>query len=298
MVDYLFPFVNQNDPIWQQEYRAACNKYGKKYDLNDVRFRDVGLLRYHFRGIAKFMPWIHKPYMIVSSESQVPNWLNQDTVGIILHKDFIEPEFLPCFNSNRIEMFLAKIDCISEKFIYANDDFYIVGKTKEEDFFDGDRPVLYMKKKTSNNTEFQHICKRTFDILRYDYPNKYKEEEYLRPPHNQTPFTKSIIKEVWLQHSAAMKQSIASTPFRNYQTDFNQYLYPIAATLSYKHTKGEKLGRYCDLTNESIMQVSNAIYNPQAPLLCINDGGASVENLELVKLAFQKRLPDKCKYEC
>lgn len=299
MIDYLFPYVNQKDPIWQQEYRIACKKYGKEYDLNDVRFRDLGFLKYHFRGIAKFMPWIHKPYMIVSSESQIPNWVNQDTVGIILHKDFIPAEFLPCFNSNRIEMFLAKIDVLQDKIIYSNDDFFIVNKTKEDDFWEKDNPKVYCVKKDKVKSEFQSICKRSFDILRYDYKESgYKPNEYTRPPHNQVPLLKSVIKEVWINHSDAMIQSIASTPFRNLSTDLNQYIYSNAQYLKGIVKKQDKLGKFYDLKDSNYIEVSNEIYNPEKPLLCINDGGVSAKNLELVKIAFDKKFPNKCKYEC
>jgi len=300
MVDYLFPYVNQRDPIWQQEYRVACSKYGKVFNLEDVRFRDLGFLKYHFRSIAKYMSWIHKVYMIVSSETQIPNWINQDTVGIILHRDFIPKQYLPCFNSNRIEMFLPKLDFLQEKIIYANDDFYVMRPTHESDFYNGSRPKMYWVTKGRVKSDFQGVCKRSFDLVRNDYNVNLglKASEYIRPPHNQVPLLKSVMKEVWLSHSDEMIRSIEGTPFRELASDYNQYIYSNAEISKGIVDKDVKIGKYFDLNDKNFIDVSNEIYAPERKLLCINDGGAQERNTELVTLAFEKKFPEKCKYEC
>jgi hypothetical protein len=65
----------------------------------EKRFRDWGTLRYLFRGIAENMPFVRKVHLVVSHESQVPEWVNREEVHIVLHKDIIPAEFLPTFNS-------------------------------------------------------------------------------------------------------------------------------------------------------------------------------------------------------
>ena len=52
------------------------------------------------------MPWIRNLYLIVSNKEQVPAWVNQENVKIVLHEDIIPAQFLPTFNSTAIEMFI------------------------------------------------------------------------------------------------------------------------------------------------------------------------------------------------
>src|SRR5574344_1782172 len=130
-IDFVFPYVNCNDPVWLEQYKEN----NKNIIFNPLRFRAWGLLKYVFRGIDKFMPWINNVYMIVSSDSQIPAWINKENVKIITHKQIIPKEFLPTFNSTTIEMFLKNIPNLSEKFIYSNDDLYFINKLDKSDFF-------------------------------------------------------------------------------------------------------------------------------------------------------------------
>ena len=74
----------------------------------------------------------------------------------------------------------------------------------------------------------------------------------------------------------------------------------IGQLLEYIRALGDddKKQKFYDLKDSNYIEVSNEIYNPEKPVLCINDGGVSAKNLELVKMAFDKKFPNKCKYEC
>ena len=137
-IDLVVPYVDSADKNWQELF----NKYNPDKELYREetnapnRFRSSGdLFRYWFRAVAYNLPWIHKIHLIVQSESQIPCWINRETVHVVTHDEIIPEEFLPTFNSTTIEMFLWKIPDLSEKFIYANDDFYVMKKLKKEDFF-------------------------------------------------------------------------------------------------------------------------------------------------------------------
>ena len=82
-IDYVFTYVDGNDPAWSSEMIKHARKHKKLLDGNSSRFRDWKTLPYLFRGIANNMPWIRNVYMVVERESQVPSWVNRETVNII-----------------------------------------------------------------------------------------------------------------------------------------------------------------------------------------------------------------------
>ena len=95
----------------------------KNLSLDQV-FKDFGLLKYLFKSLEKYLPWINKLHMIVMSDSQVPKWINRENVNIIYHSDFIPKKYLPTFSSHTIELNLHRIKTLSENFVFFNDDFF------------------------------------------------------------------------------------------------------------------------------------------------------------------------------
>lgn len=144
-IDVVIPWVDPTDKEWQ----ASKNKFLKdlnndKVDNSENRFRDWDNFKYVFRGIDKFMPWVHKIYLITCG--QVPDWMNKeadDRLVIVNHSDYIPKEYLPTFSSHPIELNLHRIKELSEHFIYLNDDFFVINETSPEDFFVDGLPCDY-----------------------------------------------------------------------------------------------------------------------------------------------------------
>ena len=109
------------------------------------------------------MPWINKVHIILSQDSQVPLWLNTETVNVIYHKDYIPKEFLPTYNSHTIESYLGNIKGLSEHFIYGNDDVYLMGPSSPEDWFseEGKPKIRYIESNKANSS-FKQFCKKIF----------------------------------------------------------------------------------------------------------------------------------------
>ena len=145
-IDYIFSFVNPSDIEWQKQYTKHVNNA-----VFTERFRNWDCLKYSLRSISEHIPWINKVHIILSSKSQIPEWLNQCTVNVILHDDYIPKEYLPTFNSNTIESFLHNIDCVEEHFIYGNDDLYCFSYVGENDFFNANGEPL-------NKYRFKYKC--------------------------------------------------------------------------------------------------------------------------------------------
>ena len=136
-IDYVIPFVDCSDKKWFFEYKkyVSC-----PYDWsnNATRFRDWETLRYQLRSIERYMPWIRNVYIVISiSETQVPEWLNtrHERVRIVWDREIVPNEYLPVFNSNVIDLYIPRIEELSEHYLYACDDYIVMRELKPEDFF-------------------------------------------------------------------------------------------------------------------------------------------------------------------
>lgn len=136
-IDYVIPFVDCSDKKWFFEYKkyVSC-----PYDWsnNATRFRDWETLRYQLRSIEKHMPWIRNVFIVMSiSKTQIPKWLNtqHENVHIVWDWEIVPNEYLPVFNSNVIDLYIPRIEGLSEHYLYACDDYIVMRRLKSEDFF-------------------------------------------------------------------------------------------------------------------------------------------------------------------
>ena len=132
-IDFIMLWVDDNDPMWQESYcKYAKETYGK---TKSPRFRDWGTLKYWFRGVEKYAPWVNKIFFITCGH--YPQWLNinHSKIRFLKHEDYIPQEYLPTFNSHTIELNFNRIEELSEKFVYFNDDTFIINKVMPNRFF-------------------------------------------------------------------------------------------------------------------------------------------------------------------
>lgn len=133
-IDFVITWVNENDEKWQEKKFLYQKKDDKK--MNDAsRYRDWDILRYWFRSVEKYAPWVNKIFFV--TEGHIPDWLNLDNEKLLVvkHSDFIEKKYLPTFNSNVIELSLPNIKELSDQFVCFNDDMFLNDFVQEEDFF-------------------------------------------------------------------------------------------------------------------------------------------------------------------
>lgn len=133
-IDFVVTWVDDSDPVW----RAKKQKYTGKAETEgntQVRYRDWETLRYWFRGVEQFAPWVRYVYFV--TDDQKPEWLNIEHPKLkwVKHTDFIPKEYLPTFSSHTIEWNLHRIEGLSENFVYFNDDVFLIRQTQPEDFF-------------------------------------------------------------------------------------------------------------------------------------------------------------------
>ena len=292
-MDIVITYVNGLDPVWQADYEKYTNQ-----PVLEKRFRDWGTLRYLFRGIAENMPFIRKVHLVVSHESQVPEWIDRNEVHIVLHKDIIPDEFLPTFNCNPIEMHLHRIEGLDEEYLYFNDDVFPMKPCKATEFFKGGKCFLGMSHHLFACDMFKKICRNSDHMARRALGLK-ERYLFLRPQHTCTPMFKSECGEVYSKMPAEIAKTAAAR-VRNGE-NLNQYLF-----LDYMYLKGRLVNKRLSKKHFSVGIVSGEklhrfITNPSHKLVCINDVQLSEERYtELRKAlldAFEERFPQKSKYE-
>ena len=138
-IDFVVPWVDDKDPLWQKK-KAELTGVDYEEGNTEVRYRDWDTLKYWFRGVEKFAPWVRNIYFV--TDDQKPDWLNIEHPKLkwVKHTEFIPKEYLPTFSCQAIEWNLHRIEGLSENFVYFNDDVFLINHTKPEDFFKNGLP--------------------------------------------------------------------------------------------------------------------------------------------------------------
>ena len=327
-IDFIITWVDMNDPKWQTEFfKYSKDKNNSKNGVSKARFRDNGLLRYWFRGVEKFAPWVRKIHFVTSG--QTPEWLdvNNPKIHLVNHSDFVPAQFLPTYNSVVIERYLHKIPTLSEHFVYFNDDFFMINTVEKERFFKNGLPCdiavfdynpswsqWYVRIKNNIRLINRHFEKKEvmaqwhdkwFDKsygmkMRWNYIFKfYNKFITLRVPHNAQPYLKSTFEEVW----AVAEKELTETSSNRFRalTDYTPELFR-----TWQICKGnfEPYNTYKDTKMFPLMvrpkQAVRAIRQQSYTLICLNDN-VHIRDYDLVmgniRNAFQQILPDKSSFE-
>ena len=130
-IDFVIPWVDGSDLEWRKSKNKYSGKIDEPVDITDARYRDWDILKYWFRGVEKYAPWVHKIYFVTCG--QKPDWLNEnhDKLVLVNHEDYIPHEYLPTFSANPIELNFHRIKNLSEHFVYFNDDTFIINKIEK-----------------------------------------------------------------------------------------------------------------------------------------------------------------------
>lgn len=313
-VDIIILFVDMNDKEWRVLYNDTIKKTGipNKHINNDQRFRDYGSLKVVLRSIDLYAPWVNNVFLVVQSESQVPDWVNRKTVKIVLHNDFIPKEYLPAFNCNTIETHLHFIPGLSEKFIYFNDDMLINSAVKPEDFFINNKCVHYISKLPSNRNLKNDVVK-FYQKLRfsnvtelYKIGYNYLDSVFFNS-HGPTPMLKSLCEDIYKQinitkHITTFRDSknLTQELFTIYALIKRRLITPINSRNTNFTVNGDSNGQYT-FTNHNDCKF--ILFSDTYKTFCIND----VFNNDLlhsndflygeIEKMLLKRFPNKSKYE-
>jgi len=328
-IDIVILWVDGNDKKWQKKKNFWQHEYGIEIDTPE-RYRDWDNLKYTFRGIEKFAPWVNHIYLV--TDNQRPKWISTDhsKLTIVDHTDIIDKDCLPTFNSRAIEVNMHRIPNLSSQFVYLNDDMFFIKKTSPTDFFEDGLP----KETAVLNPIFAHknvgISKVMYNNLAiindYFKKNKTIKEHPLKwfsfkngpllfrtllmmgpsyftgfyEPHLNSNFLKSTFEDVWSSYEEELLETTQSR-FRK-DSNNNQWLFKYWQFACNNFVpRTYNFGKVYNLSDaKSIEQCANHIRRQKTKLVCVND----TERLEdfnkakeTVNKAFETILAEKSEFE-
>lgn len=304
-IDFVIYWVDGTDPEW---IKKKATYKGTTYQNNPARFRDWGILKYWFRAVEEYAPWVNRIFFI--TDNQRPNWINFSNSKIIPidHKEYIPEKFLPTFNSHTIELNIHRINGLSEHFVVFNDDTYINQPITPEYYFqkgipcDGTYEHIFSGRgynKTDKwginiidyvNTQIINVHFERSDVVRNNKKkwygnylgNKYRlqayllklfkrdEFQHLYTPHSEKAFLKSMFEEAWEHEPELLSQSC--TKFRE-NVSLNIYFirYWQLASNNFYPQNVLKSRKVIQLRKDCINQIKEELFNPNIKSLCLND---------------------------
>lgn len=331
-IDFVITWVDGNDPAWQEEKMKTLNPEGTaNIDDRKERYRDWDNLRYWFRGVEKYAPWIRKIHFV--TWGHIPKWLNTEhpKLNIVRHEDFILEKFRPTFNSHTIEWNLHRIPDLSEQFVYFNDDMFLLKPITVRDFFRNGKPVdmLALQPDVANVQDpvmpyiylnnvmllakyfdkRDNIKKQPGAYFHLGYPPMYFFYNILElafprftgfyTVHGPSPLKKSTYQKMW-ELEPELLTNVCSHSFRH-KEDVNQYV-----LREYQKLTGdfipENVQGFCGYYNieEKNDRLTKAITGHKKKIICINDSNDEVDFEKVKKeinTAFEQILPEKSLFE-
>lgn len=332
-IDFVIPWVDGRDPVWAAEKCKYLNKDFDSVANGDTRYRDWNILKYWFRAVEKFAPWVNRVFFITCG--QVPDFLNLEhpKLRFVQHKEYIPNQWLPTFSSHVIELNLNRIPDLAEHFVYFNDDMFIVAPTAPEDYFqDGlpcDQGILGLLTPWTGNTPASYYW-TVNDLFYINKHFKKKEamekyhDKWFNPlygsfqertdrlmywncftgfytPHIQQSFLKSTFEEVWAAEPHLLEET-SSHRFRT-SSDVNQYFFRYWQLASGKFVPYPKSGQYYNLQSTPVNVIAKDIRQKQYKTACLNDGYNDITDEQFHQISADLQtwlgtlLPEKSSFE-
>ena len=151
-VDFVIAWVDGSDPAWRARMAEWKRKAMSELDAEagaldggangDCRYRDFGILRHWFRAVEECAPWVNRVFLV--TDGQKPDWLDETNpkLRLVDHRDYIPGKWLPTFNAMPIELNLHRIPDLSERFVFFNDDIFLLRPVRPDFWFRRGLPRL------------------------------------------------------------------------------------------------------------------------------------------------------------
>ena len=301
-MDIVISFVDCKDKVWMKSYLRTIHKYNGFFPYH--QFYNHNTIKYVLRGIDEFIPYVNNVFIVVSNIEQVPDYIDQSKVKIVLHKDFIPEKYLPLFNSTAIELFLHKIPGLCEEFVYFNDDMIPISHISYDDFFkDGIPCISFNTEQRDKTTAYKHCvlsfyeAKNTVEILT-DKEIDAKDIELQIPQHSPTSLLKSVCDEASNIERHNLLLDFYITNIRM-PRNINQYYWADILYFKKQYTTSNIKSYYTstlDIKDVDIEEVKK-----ENKFICINDYGSDEIPLsqidDIIQLKLDTIFKNKSKYE-
>ena len=220
-IDAVITWVDGSEPDYQRklkEYLTDNNTLKRQY----FQANEINLC---VASIVKYAPFIRKIFIVTDKQrpnlDNIKHLVTLDKVEIIDHEEIFREnkDCLPTFNIRSIDAVLFKIKNLSDKFIYFNDDMFLVKETSQEDWFINNKAVLTgVWAKTYNKQVIKTISHRikkflnvrpSFNAAQSKAANIVGfHDRYFKSYHCGRPQIKSVIKSFYDTNPERLKNQI------------------------------------------------------------------------------------------
>ena len=287
-IDIVYTWVDNHDEKWQEKFNNFnTNNFIQlgKYATDKARFDNHNEIFYSVKSVVINMPWVRNIFIV--TDNQIPDVLFlSNKIKIIDHKDIIDREFLPTFNSHVIEAHIHKITGLSEYFIYFNDDVFVARPLKPSHFFKGNGIAsLFLSAKDLNELKQRGIDTPTLsasitsrDLLKIDYNISIGGPLI----HTYIPLRKSIFYMAWERYRENIMAFLDNRFRTNYDLNLSTYLVPWLAYLEGQAVPVRDICYYFNIMSNSAIdnyrELKNSLINEVQPhSFCANDFNSEKE---------------------
>lgn len=329
-IDIVVLWVDGSDPEWLTEKARFSTETEDNVQADSAnRYRDWDFMKYWFRGIEKYAPWVRTVHFV--TYGHLPPFLNTDhpKIHVVNHKEIMPEDCLPNFNSAAIEINLHRISGLSERFIYFNDDMFLLKPVKPTDFFKNGQPCLEGLQATitsigDGNAFYHHILNDVDVINRHfhkrqqmkQHPLKWFNFRYgmqllrnvflspweryvgFKNSHLPTPFLKSTFEKVWEEEYKLLDRT-RQDRFRTYY-DVNQYVFRYWQLASGAFSPCLQDGYFCCIRDDNCEKICSIIREQKYQMICINDSIPTIDFetcKEAIHHAFESILSERSSFE-
>ena len=327
-IDFIITWVDESDPKWRKEFEYYSAKETRYINTDACRYRDWDTLRYWFRGVEKFAPWVNKIHFV--TYGHLPKWLNTDNPKLVIvkHEDFVPADYLPTFNPKTMEFFFHKIKGLSDRFVYFNDDMFLIDGVSPDRFFKNDLPCdiaglssittkgmfgcsvyLALDLIRDNFNKKESVSRNRTKWYSLKYPRlalhnllKFRETKFTGFVNHHLPqgYLKHIYDDVW-EHCEKDIHRTCSDKFRTYG-DVSHWVvrYWQLASGNFTPYNVFKDGKLYSIKEDTIGDIDDCLRHQKKKIVCLNDVESTFkfkEYKQMILEAFETILPDKCSYE-
>ena len=272
----------------RQDYMAQAVFPLHENAINPHRWVCSDEILYCLQSIKNFAPWVRHIWIVVDKEKPDLKSLSDELrtkIRFAFHEEIFAGfgQVLPTFNSIAIESMIWRIDGLSERFMYFNDDVFLTAPLLAEDVFEGKAPVLRGKwadfsevlsrKETRDDpAKFHHFMQiNAARVLGFDADNLFSAA------HVVHPLRRSIMEQLFDQYRDVFLSNIRHR-FRDLTQCLPQGLHNhacIAAGDAILHTAEDHLhirsgqGNHC--SPDETWTLLQSVAQSEIKFLCVND---------------------------
>lgn len=339
-VDFVLLWVDGADPAWQAEFlrwkASGSDGAAAREAQNDNgvwRYRDMGLLRYWFRAVDRFAPWVRHVHFVTCGHR--PEWLDPacPKLRLVPHTGFMPAEWLPTFNPRALQLNLHRIPDLAERFVLFDDDTFLLRPVGPELYFRGGNPVLTaslrLPRYLSDLNWVRTVHNDTYEVNAHlDIPRllranlrKWCDFRALGPVralsnlacvflngwlpeksfgHLPLPHLKSTLAEIW-RHCPETLERTSRQKFRSH----DQVSHWLMATWNlaigrFHPTVLPPLDAMVEIRRSTINAACAAVRAQKYPQVCFNDSAGTDDPdccFGLLRQALDELLPEKSSFE-